>query len=138
RMEKRIMENLKWYTEGFEVQDICNALGWKNIGAVAMAKQGRKVYVKPVSVNPDELQDFRARIRGFEPGPEVCWGGSHWAPAYWVKSLGQIEYPRTTHRGIELEVTNTVNGMLEQGGVVGRVELYTWEALDKAGFGRNT
>jgi len=34
-----------------------------------------------------------------------------------------------TKTGVTIKITNTVNGMLEQGGVIGRVEHYSTQAI---------
>lgn len=44
---------------------------------------------------------------------------------------------RQTKSGWVVEVINRVNGMLEQGGVVGREELYKRETLAKVGIDYN-
>jgi hypothetical protein len=36
---------------------------------------------------------------------------------------------KVTTKGWLIDITNTVHGMLEQGGVSGRRELWTWDAL---------
>lgn len=43
---------------------------------------------------------------------------------------------RWTKTGVNIEVTNTVNGMLEQGGVCGRVEHYSEEQVRSMGYTR--
>jgi hypothetical protein len=44
---------------------------------------------------------------------------------------------KVSDKGWVVEITNTVYGMLEQGGICGRVELWTWDALKSIGLQRS-
>jgi len=48
------------------------------------------------------------------------------------------KYTRMTAAGVLIEITNTVHGCLEQGGISGRLELWTWSALHDLNITRET
>ena len=80
-----MLGDLKLYKTKYDGSDIPNPLPGLVEDFVGRMRRGGRIYIRPILPKPDELGIFAyyAREKGFTPGPDICWGGSVWAPGYW-------------------------------------------------------